>query len=321
MNLAIRIGLLAAIVVTVQVPLGWRRLPREVRELDERIERGLDVVQFADSVNASYAPSDTDTRSVAQMLDAVLEDRHVDAIHHAAYQPAVYLAYLENLRARGVTPKTVVVPINPHIFSPNWTMRPDWQFERERFALGHPRLASFVDPLMIFRAVSATEASMSAYVDAPVYEGRQVVGRLTSMAGPRSGDREGDQTARIFTCHYMAQVHRWMPRVSDLEAILACVESMGCELVVYITPIDVEEGERLLPGRFRNQVRANAEFLVRHFAGLGVTVHDFSAHCEHARFYWPVAPDEHLDEQGRAALAGWIADAIRTAKPVGAAGE
>ena len=74
--------------------------------------------------------------------------------YYDAYHIGIYLEYAQYIVAQENLPQVVIIPINLRSFSPEWDMRPEYQFEKEaRFLRSKNSLfiQSFDKPLSIFQ--------------------------------------------------------------------------------------------------------------------------------------------------------------------------
>ena len=116
-----------------------------------------------------------------------------------------------------------------------------------------------------------------------------------------------DDLRRRLTCKYLTSIG------PDDERLLALVETaercqaLGIRALFYVTPVDLQTGERLLPGRFARAVAANVATVQ---AALGASVLDCTALLPSDDFSWQRVPNEHLNEDGKAKLAEALAPAL-----------
>jgi hypothetical protein len=302
----------AAVVLGVQLAIGHRSRPEELELLDRALAEQPAVLFFADSTNRAHDPDDTDPRWISQMLDDELPDADVLSIDHAAYHPLVYRDWMETLLAAGARPRAAVFVLNTRSFLPGWTMRPGWQFERLRYSLGHPWAALLWQPLAVFKVVQGNTVTEAEFRRAPVRVGTEPAGVVGDFlrGDPEALDtpelRDEDLRLRL-TCNYLGAIEPDHVRVEALRELIALCQEHGVAPVFYVTPVDVQTGEGFLPGRFRQQVAANAAFLVETVAAAGAVALDLSTSTASERFSWQRIPNEHMGQDGRAAVAEAVA--------------
>jgi hypothetical protein len=312
------------VVLVVQLAIGHANRPEELELLERALAEPPDVLFFADSTNRAHDPADSDPRWISQMLDDALDDvlastgdgtqgaATVLSIDHAAYHPLVYLDWMEALLEAGARPRAAVFVLNTRSFLPGWTQRPGWQFERLRFTLEHPTAALLWQPLAVFKAVQGNTVTEAAFRSAPVRIGTTPAGVVGDYlrGDPEALDtpelRDEDLRLRL-TCNYLGAIEPDHERVAALRALIALCQDHDVAPVFYVTPVDVQTGEGFLPGQFRQQVAANAAFLVETVRAAGAAALDLSTSTASERFSWQRIPNEHMGQEGRAAVAEAVA--------------
>ena len=133
-------------------------IPNELKLLDYYFKHPgrkniPDIVYFGDSTINWSAQNDTSQQSMAGLLQLRLPNVHVTKITYPSYQSDVYLAYSEYIARKKDHPRFVIIPINLRSFSPEWNLKPHWQFEDEKFAARHKDTVwmKFYQPLAIFK--------------------------------------------------------------------------------------------------------------------------------------------------------------------------
>ena len=112
-------------------------IPTEILEFEALLRERADVLYFGDST--LWYPRGAET--TPQILQTLLPDQTVGEVSHAAYGFEVYHAYAEaaarELEAGGdaQAPAWVVLPVNMRSFSPEWNLRPGYQFVEEQTVL------------------------------------------------------------------------------------------------------------------------------------------------------------------------------------------
>lgn len=120
----------------------------ELEELKEAIDDEVDIILFGSSVNRYTAFQDTNKSSIGEMLDLEMVDVKVKDISHGAYHVEIFYSFLKRILKYEYQPK-IVLPINLRSFSPEWDLRPGYQFTREKnileFGLLYPFLSDYED--------------------------------------------------------------------------------------------------------------------------------------------------------------------------------
>lgn len=309
-----RLTLFGLAITALQLGLGFRGLPEELARLREALSSGAEVLFVADSTNRAYHPEDADKRPISALLAERLGGVSVAAIDHGAWNTEVYRDVVAFVGASEQRPRAMVFVLNARSFLPGWAKRPGWQFERERFALRNPWLATLWQPLAVFKAVDAVSVSEAEFRSTPVRIGAEVVGSVRDFLP--AGDPDSDTLAlteddmlRRMTCNYLGAIPADSPRLAALLEIVELCEQFEIVPLFYVTPVDVETGEARLPG-FRASVEANSRFLVDALAARGAPALDLSRDLRAEFFSWSRSLNEHLDERGKALVADALAEAL-----------
>lgn len=97
---------------------GW------LKEIGDRAyAKKPDILYFSASPNATFAPYDTDQRSISQMLQDTLRNLSVAAIDTGAIHSAVFLHALEQMPS-DYRPKAIVMDYTLRSFGPQWIHSP-----------------------------------------------------------------------------------------------------------------------------------------------------------------------------------------------------
>ena len=108
----------AALAVQVTVPGSGGEVLAKLREVEEGLEGGADVVYFGDSVLDYVDPADTDRRMLPAMLDSALGGGRVVTIQHSAYNTVMFAGFGPPLATAPRRPAAAVVPMNMASLSP-----------------------------------------------------------------------------------------------------------------------------------------------------------------------------------------------------------
>jgi len=269
-----------------------------VRQLDDCIRGGTDVLMFGDSVLAHVHDKDDDRRTIPEILDDVLPQMEVGAVHHPAFQPEVYDAMVRYL-TRGVQPgpRVLVVPINMRAFSTGWHMEPRYQFEDLLWYLNFEgwtyRLA--YRPLQVFKAL-APEVSESEFRALPIYIDGVVDGRVDEFL-------VDDSRRSRFRFHYRERLHPDHPKLRSLASIARSGRDAGFEVVFYVTPLNLRYGETVDGPGLRATVEANIRSVQAVLATWDQQALDLSAAVPPSFFVSSRTAGEHLNEKGRRFVA------------------
>lgn len=314
----VRGAAILGIVLALQVgagPMVYRAFaPDVVQALREKTADPLDVLYVGDSTVTQYAPADDDKRSAPAYLSEQLADRDVSSYVHPAYDMRCFSAIASFLANQTNRPRNIVVPVNLRSFSPGWQRYPDYSFDRERRCLKNDSYfaRAFHIPFDVFYQAPNDLAAYNAF---PVFEQGNAVGTIASL---RKEWRTADETRQLEISALMSYLqpvrddHRLFAAIRDL--IHTC-EAADIELLVYVTPVDVETGDACTGGR----VSAAAQAIVKEVSAIcaeaDVTLFDWSEAFPASYFIVGTGSiEDHLNETGRRALAGRIAEVLQSGR-------
>ncbi len=244
-------------------------LPTEIVQFDRYLEEDVDVLYLGNSTLILPIGEVT----TGEILQELLPDRRIGQVAHPAYGLDLFYDYAAHMHRHGAAPQTLVLPINLRSFSPAWDMRPAYQFEKESriLTLGLPWARLLLRPLEVFGYFKPS-ISQQEFLDTPVYEGDVRVGQVrdfeTLAAGEvlqedvenayREVELEDEETAQaVLTYHYMLNLEPDHRKLDAMVAVAEFAAERGVDVVFYITPVNVEQGERFLGRTFSERFADN----------------------------------------------------------------
>jgi hypothetical protein len=279
-----------------------------------------EILIFGDSVMERVADDDADRRPLHQMIKDFLQPQYdCVSVSYSAYNPKIYYYFVKALEKLKNYPRIIILPVNIRSFSPQWDLRPHWQHELEisilkRF-IENPRR----NPHRIRESLrgTASETLMDAFrngkVDYPLTS-FNTIGQFLDMISSKPQDEDKVTLRRklIFIFHYMYQLGADHKQLIILKELLDLLQTMNIKALLYITPINVEAGEKYVGREFVDHVNKNVNMILR----LGGTANDnfkfrnwvmaFSSE----KFFGSDLATEHLNQDGRHKLTEWIAGEI-----------
>jgi acetyl esterase/lipase len=319
--------ILLQVLVSVVFPA---ELPQQVLRLEEYLSSQVDVFYLGDST-LSYPLSEVTT---GEILQEMLPARDIGEISHPSYNLDVYLHYIRRIVRSSHRPHVVIIPINMRSFSPEWDMRPGYQFEevKKTLILGPVFSRMLSRPLKTFGFFEPA-VTQDSFLNTDVYNGDTLVGKVKDFEGltdesasgrldgdtgfvyhdvlPSADDAEALQQALVY--RYM---HRLQPEHRQLQAMLKIVELCSkhkVDIVFYVTPINYQQGQRYLGDAFVESLHESAGLVESMLVGrTGTTFLDLSTDLEAYAF----VDMEHLRETGKEYVAEQLALAIQPERSV-----
>jgi pimeloyl-ACP methyl ester carboxylesterase len=246
-------------------------LPAEIVQFDRYLTQGVDVLYLGDSTLMLPVGEVT----TGEILQELLPERRVGQIAHPAYGLELFRDYAAHMNRHGASPQTLVVPINLRSFSPAWDMRPAFQFTKESkiLAMGLLWARLLLRPLEV-PGYFQPSISQKDFLDAPVYDGDVMVGQVRDFETLGAGEvlqedaenayrevqLEDEETAQaVLTYHYMLNLQPDHRKLDAMVAVAELAAERGVNVIFYITPVNVEQGERFLGSRFTERFAENVQ--------------------------------------------------------------
>ncbi len=299
-------------------------VPKEILQLDDLVATQADILYFGDST-VGYSD---DEPSTAEILQEMRPEYAVGEIVHPAYNLDLYLYYVKYLVRSDHLPDVVIIPINMRSFSPEWDLRPGYQFEREKAVLTYgPYLSRLLlRPLEVFGGL-APDISLDAFLDTTVFSGQDPVGKVADYENllgdipfeEQQGELEFAYRAAIpsedqvqalqatLTYYYMYGLDPDHRKITSMLSVADVLEEHGIYPVFYITPINYQQGNQVLGDNFQERFSENTELVKSLLLARDIQVLDLAYELEAFAF----VDMEHLREVGKTYIAGQLARVVQ----------
>jgi acetyl esterase/lipase len=230
------------------------------------------------------------------------------------------------MNRHGGAPQTLVLPINLRSFSPAWDRRPAFQFEEEHriLTMGLPWARLLFRPLEVF-GFFRPSISQRDFLDTPVYDGDVRVGQVRDFEtlaadevlqedvenAYREVALEDAETAQaVLTYHYMFNLDPDHRKLDAMTAVAELAAERGVRVIFYITPVNVEQGERFLGRAFTERFTDNVQVVKSRLDAASldnVTMLNLAFDLP----AYDLTDMEHLTETGKEYVAEQVAMAVR----------
>lgn len=277
------------------------------------LKKEKDIIYFGDSTLYTVGRGDKDKRDLGHMVDDMLPQYSVGEISHAAYHIDLYLEYCRYIVKQKYHPSIIIIPINMRSFSPDWDMRPQYQFEREKIILKGGLLKHlvlmFYKPLRVFEYNFYT-ITREEFLNMPVFNGTRqvgVIGDFNHRGYKKYSESNMKNKIQLFYLYSLTRQHRKVKSVMETARILS---GNNIRPLFYIAPIDYETGEKYFPGQFLQRLTENVQLIRLVLEAEGVNVLDLSTSLPADVFAWGRYLNEYLKEKGRMYVAERIRDLI-----------
>ncbi len=297
-------------------------LPAEIVQFERYLAEGVDVLCLGDSTLILPVGEVT----TGEILQELLPDRRVEQVAHPAYGLNLFSDYTAYMDRQGGAPQTLVLPVNIRSFSPAWDMRPAYQFEKESkiLALGLPWARLLLRPLEVF-GYFRPSISQYEFLDTPVYDGDVMVGQVRDfeMLAPgevlpedaenayREVELEDEETAQaVLTYHYLFDLEPDHRKLDAMVEVAELAAERGVQVIFYISPVNVEQGERFLGDSFSEGVADNIRVVQSRLDAVSldrVTLLNLAFDLP----AYDLTDMEHLTETGKEYVAEQVALAVQ----------
>jgi hypothetical protein len=317
-----------AILLTMQIAVSAMHppeLPKEILELDQQLQDGVEVVYFGDST--LILPEGEPT--IPEILREMAPDFKIGEVAHPAYHLDLYERYVNYLVKHKSQVKAVIIPINMRSFSPEWDLRPTYQFEREKTILTYGPVISTI----FYRAFDTfglfdSPISEADFLEATVFNGDDPVGDVAEfeeLIGASPLDTEADfayyasipseeeeeALKGTLVYYYMYKLDAQHRKIQSLKAVSQILIENGVRPVFYISPINYELGELHLGEEFHQRLAENTAIIEQALGQKNVDVLNLVFDLAAFNFI----DTEHLTENGKVYVAEVLAEAIEQPQP------
>ncbi len=303
---------------SARTPKPYPELAKLVANYDSR-RAAPEILYLGDSVLERISWSDKDKRTLDRMVAARLADKmRLLCISHSAYHLKVYYHLLQILRFTGRKPRLVILPINMRSFSPQWDLNPAWQFEDEINALKKYVEAPGTEiPALPEKADKALPAQMERMVEVKYpFTELHYLGEFYDLikSSPSTEDEKRYRKRHIYIFHYLYPLLPVNPKLLFLTKLIELLRELNINLLVYITPINYQGGNRYVGNDFSNLFQGNVgvvrDILFPFLERNTVRFLDISQSLSSEYFFNVDEATEHLNQHGREQVAKVIANEI-----------
>ena len=311
--------MLTIMIALLQIPISTV-LPnpsKEIALLDAHLEGGTPILYFGDSVIKGTVPSDSDKRSIPQLLEAQLSNKRVGRVSHAAYQMDLFLDYCRYVIRHPTPPEIIVIPINMRSFSPLWDLMPWCQFDVERILLSQNRflLKAFMRPLRIFDYKPTPSITEEEFLRSDVFRGSVRIGEVEDFQGPEYRAITEGNTIRKIHANYLFPLDRDHRKMRSMRLIAEELTRAGIRPVFYVTPVDVQSCAEYEP-EFAEDLAQKVHLIEEILKARNVPLIDLSTSVDPEGFFWSYDPgllhypNEHINQRGKKIVANRLAEFI-----------
>ncbi|MEQ8247493.1 MAG: hypothetical protein RID42_07395 [Alphaproteobacteria bacterium] len=278
------------------------------------------IAYFGDSVLRAYSSCEANTDSI----DTLLRERtsqSVVTIASAGYTVRQFSALARLFDKEGSAPRLAIVPLNLRSFSVIWFANPGWQFETE---MQYARLVAgdwSGLPSFVFSSIAGEQLESGSFLDSPIEAGGTRYGTIAELSSRTSNvplslectnetKQHDDALHAKFTMNYLFDVKRDHPLLESLSSFLLELRSNGVLPLVYITPVNIVEAERVRGPTLAEAMRRNVAAIDTWLSKTGAPYLNLAFDLEPEMFADTGCACEHLKYAGRRYVSERLAEAI-----------
>lgn len=269
----------------------------------------VDVLYFGDSVIKAHSECEIRIDSMDDLLRKET-GLNVLAIDGNNYSPIIYKNYVKLLNKTQYAPKAVVIPINLRSFSDQWFKNPAAQMKMKQFYIDWMAGEGFhLKKYFEYRYLNKESQEMKKWEDMDViYEDMNLgkiadIGKQVKILDNLDCIRESYDYSKelsiLFKLHYMNTISRDHAMFSYLRETLEELSRRDVKIVVYITPINFEDGKKYVGPIFEQRLNNNLSEIKRFLDSSNVDYLDMSMSIGASYFVDKKLSCEHLNFDGK----------------------
>ncbi len=283
----------------------------------------VDIALFGDSVIRNYSACEAETDGIDDYLER-FSGRSVLSLEHNAYASHQFARFMELFSVTAYKPRVVVIPINMRVFSSGWGDNPAWRFEADMHYVSVLAGDLGAVPKFALARLDASSDRASSYLDSTVEAAGRHYGTLRELYGRAEGMpldlecRETEEPYReklsaAFAANYVYELGTDSPLIADIVDAISQAERRGVLPLVYITPINYEDGVRYVDDEFAGILRRNVDVVEDVLTRSGVKYINMAMDLPAGDFADKGCACEHLTARGRKYVARRLAEEIESA--------
>ncbi|MES2799006.1 MAG: hypothetical protein V4638_03255 [Bacteroidota bacterium] len=275
--------------------------------VERRLEKKSNFLYFSASTNTAFAPDDSITLSISDLLQQNIQQA-VNVIDTSAIHGGIFLKILQKI-PENQFPKTIVMDLNLRSFGANWihsdlenSLQRNFVYWNERPSLLNHLFAAtkwydYKSPNEHLRAIEYQQKFERLPFNHPT-----IKKWCDSLFQTVNYSEDGKTMIEHFGFHIQSDNQQ----LKNFEAIVALAKSHESKLILVLLPENVEKMKLLVDQQLPALIEKNAEFLTNHFKKMGVLVIDLHAKLPKESFF-EAFPTEHYNAFGRQIVATAIA--------------
>lgn len=230
-------------------------------------KKGVDILYFGDSVIKAH--SDCEIR--IDGMDELLKKEtgyEVLSVNGNNYSPIIYKDYAKLISKARYSPKVVIIPINLRSFSDQWFKNPAAQMKIKQLYINLLAGQGFdLKEYFAYRYLNKEGEEMKKWEETDIVYEEMHLGKISDIGKkvriPENIDCiEGSydyskELATLFELHYMNSINKDHAMFGYLRETFEEIRRRKINILVYITPINIEDGKKYSVPVFEKRVNHN----------------------------------------------------------------
>ncbi len=281
-------------------------IPPLTREFMEAVN-SADILYFGDSTVRTTSPSDTQKKPMFTYLQELTPQLKVTGLTHDGFDSQIFYEYTKAISKNDKKPSVVVFPINLRSFSDTWS----YDFTNQKTYLSCMNTSFFPYMTFIENFIIPVFPQSYGFKGEAVSYGNYEQ-QLQNVLKAKKSTYNKEQNDRV-AAYYLYALTKKHKNVLALEESIKVLKKSNVFVLLYITPIDYEEGRAHYGKTFDKVVKTNIQQIKKQLTQKGVTILDLSYSLPSNAFAWQGIGyiNEHLNSQGRKFVAEKISDTIK----------
>ena len=288
----------------------------QISQIEENLSKeNVDLVYFGDSVLFSI-DTDDDLLGMQEFAKPIwkipdilreLTSWSLFDISHGNFSPVIYKEFARLIVQQPKKPKVVVIPINMRNFSSEWFYHPMYQFDIYKSQIGALTGKSIFENFgFYFSGRFMLESRIKNWIKEDInYNSINLNHReLRNYIIQESNSTNREKL--LFRYHYMYSLKSTHKYFENLKITIDCLRSSDIKVLTYITPINIEEGSRLLGNQFIDVVKDNVDVIENFLSSNNIPLLNLIMKVKNENFMDKDVVCEHVDFVGKRFIANEV---------------
>lgn len=283
-----------------------------------------DAIYLGESSNHTHALSDTDQRTICKMIDDELDNLTISSLSKDACHASIYYDIIKRVHNDNL--KYVIVTVNMRSFSSEWiysdletALRKEQVMMKYQPALykrlnlafkGYEGWREDERKNLVINGFKKQSIPISGFPYKTAYDWDKSIGTTNCYRG-----KSYSMDTISMMCHYIKcfayALDDKNPRIKDFDKIVTLCKKRGWQPVFNILADNVDQINTLLGHELVQIMHQNAQYVMDRYRKQGVIVVNNQNVVRDKDFIERDFPSEHYAQDGRAAVAKNVAEALR----------